>query len=338
VFKDLPRGEWRPEVLISDTRQLIQLILDEDRAVLKELLTTNRSFVNHRIDSKLGPVPARVAKQPDPPKIDRKTGKPEPAKPRQPEIHDYYSLPEDWKWVSRQPLEFPAGERAGILTQPSWLAAFATNNENHAIRRGKWIRERLLGGVVPDLPISVDAQLPDAPEKTLRERMEITREEYCWQCHRKMNPIGLSFENYDYLGRFRRAEAVLDPEATAKNVDPKNGKPLGNVLRDVAIEPTCLVENSGDPLLDGNHKSTIDLVHKLAGSPRVRQVFVRHAFRYWMGRNETLDDGPTLVRADQAYVTGGGSMNALIVSLLTSDSFLYRRGAPTRLGTATGGE
>ena len=57
----------------------------------------------------------------------------------------------------------------------------------------------------------------------------------------------------------------------------------------------------------------------------MRQVFVRHAFRYWMGRNETLDDSPTLMAADQAYVESGGSMKALLVSLLTSDSFLYRK-------------
>jgi hypothetical protein len=54
-------------------------------------------------------------------------------------------------------------------------------------------------------------------------------------------------------------------------------------------------------------------------------VFVRHAFRFWMGRNETLADGPTLVRADNAYLENGGSMKALITSLLTSDSFLYRQ-------------
>ena len=69
----------------------------------------------------------------------------------------------------------------------------------------------------------------------------------------------------------------------------------------------------------------IELVHKLADSERVRQVFVRHAFRYWMGRNETLDDAATLRRADKAYVESGGSMKTMIVSLLTSDSFLYRQ-------------
>jgi len=57
----------------------------------------------------------------------------------------------------------------------------------------------------------------------------------------------------------------------------------------------------------------------------VEQVFVRHAFRYWMGRNETINDAPTLQAAHQAYQDNGGSMKALIISLMTSDSFLYRK-------------
>jgi hypothetical protein len=44
-----------------------------------------------------------------------------------------------------------------------------------------------------------------------------------------------------------------------------------------------------------------------------------------MGRNETLDDSPTLIAADQAYSKNDGSFKELLVSLLTSDSFLYRK-------------
>ena len=51
-----------------------------------------------------------------------------------------------------------------------------------------------------------------------------------------------------------------------------------------------------------------------------------------MGRNETLNDAPVLQAAYRAYKDSGGSMNALLVSLLTSDAFLYRtRSEPTLL-------
>jgi hypothetical protein len=49
-----------------------------------------------------------------------------------------------------------------------------------------------------------------------------------------------------------------------------------------------------------------------------------------MGREENLGDAPTLIAADRAYVQSGGSMKALILSLLTSDSFLYRTPPPAK--------
>jgi hypothetical protein len=44
-----------------------------------------------------------------------------------------------------------------------------------------------------------------------------------------------------------------------------------------------------------------------------------------MGRNEMLSDSQTLIDADKAYVSNGGSFKAVIISLLTSDSFIYRK-------------
>jgi hypothetical protein len=66
------------------------------------------------------------------------------------------------------------------------------------------------------------------------------------------------------------------------------------------------------------------MIRKLAGSERVEQVFVRHAFRFFSGRNETLGDAATLQDAWKAYRRSEGSFHALVTSLLTSDSFLYR--------------
>ena len=73
-----------------------------------------------------------------------------------------------------------------------------------------------------------------------------------------------------------------------------------------------------------NPCSAVEMLRKLSGSERVEQVFVRHAFRYWMGRNETLGDGPSLQQAHKAYRESGGSMKTLISALIASDSFLYR--------------
>ena len=70
----------------------------------------------------------------------------------------------------------PEGQRLGILTHPSWLVSHSDAMDNHAIRRGRWIRERLLGGGIPDVPITVDAMLPDEPRTHCAQRMRVTRE------------------------------------------------------------------------------------------------------------------------------------------------------------------
>ncbi|MHC4876631.1 MAG: DUF1588 domain-containing protein [Planctomycetota bacterium] len=204
----------------------------------------------------------------------------------------------------------PEDQRLGILTHPSWLVSHSDAMDNHAILRGRWIRERLLGGGIPDVPITVDAMLPDEPTLTLRERMQVTRDTYCWTCHHKMDPLGLPFEMYNHAGLFRTTEL---------------GKP---------VETSGEVIDSGDPEIDGKVANALELIDRLANSKRAEQVFVRHAFRFWMGRNETLNDAPVLREAYRAYKDNGGSMNALITSLLTSDAFLYRTGSEPELSAA----
>lgn len=268
------------KVLVSDTDNLVRWILKNDKQVLRELLTTDRAYVNTRWDANKKLLTQYESKG---------------------SVHLSYSLPPDWKWTDEQPIQIPGGTRAGILTQPSWLVAWSQNSDNHAILRGKWIRQRLLGNVVPDVPITVDAQLPEAPEKTLRERMSVTQEEYCWQCHKLMNDVGLPFETFDHFGRWRAREL-------GKPVNARGG-----------------IDLTGDPKLDKTHaEGAIEFVHALANSERVEQVFVRHTFRYFTGRNENLGDGPSLREAHSAYRESDGSFNALITAILSGDSFLCR--------------
>ena len=67
------------------------------------------------------------------------------------------------------------------------------------------------------------------------------------------------------------------------------------------------------------------MIGRIANSDLARQSFIRHVFRYWMGRNEVLRDSKTLIEMDRVYVESNGSFKELLVSLLTSDSFLYRK-------------
>lgn len=300
----------------ASTDRLVELILQNDKDVLKELLTTNKVvatkgdnvyFGEQRSLEEAKAAAAAAGTKQDP---KAKLGK------RASDIHRVaeanLSGPPISARVSRRSFgngslspdrilaTAPEGQRLGILTHPSWLVSHSDAMDNHAIRRGKWIRERLLGGGIPDVPITVDAMLPNEPHNTLRQRMRVTKEDYCWTCHKKMDPLGLPFEMYNHAGLFRNTELE---------------KP---------VDTSGAIIESGDPALDGEVVNAIDLISKLAASQRAEQVFVRYAFRFWMGRNETLNDAPVLQAAHRAYRDGGGSMNALLISLLTSDAFLYR--------------
>ncbi len=311
VFKDKPKNfMFSAPGLVGDTDRLVEHIVNEDRDVFRRLLTTDESFVNSVIrQNKQNKKELQRAQVPNP-NNNKNQASPEAM----------YGL-EDWP--AQQPVKLPPNTRLGILMQPSWLVAWSTNFDNDPVRRGRWIRERLLGGTVPDLPIGVAAQVPNDPHRTYRDRLTVTRDEFCWKCHRRMDELGLAFEQFDHYGRFRTTEEVLDVDATEKNVD-KKGNPLGKVFTQVTLNTSGIVTESGDASLDGPLTDPRELVRKLANSDRCRQVFVRHAFRFFLGRNETLSDARALQDADAAYVASGGSFKALVASLLTSDPFLYR--------------
>ena len=273
VFKDQVKGHkhWAP-ALVYDLDALVMHVLKMDKEVLKTLLTTREYlvYVNSHRDH----------------------GNPLA-----------YNLPPDWK-PTPKPVPFPKDQRMGILTHPAWLVAHSTNFDNDPIRRGHWIRYKLLGGNVPDIPVSVDAKLPEEPTWTLRERMHVTREEACYKCHSKMNPLGLPFETYDHYGRFRFDE------------------------QDKPVDATSKIVNSGVAAVDGEVKGPFELIERLANSTHCEQVFVRYVFRFFLGRNETLGDARSLQDAHRAYRQSQGSMKELVISLVSSDSFIYRSRVP----------
>ncbi len=244
-----------------------------------------------------------------------------------------YNLPSNgrhgeqkWDWPIEQPLKMPKEERSGLLTHPAWLTAYSLNEDNDPIHRGIWVYERLLAGVLGDVPPDVDAAVPTDPHKTLRERMEPLRAERCWKCHRKMNPLGEAFEVFDDWGRYRTHHYFDENGEIYRRRDNQFDRKLKEgKLTTRKVEATGAIAFSGDPKVDGEVKDAVEMMQRLGHSDRARQSFIRHLFRYFMGRNEMLSDSKTLIEAEKAYVDKGGSFKALVVSLLSSDSFLYRR-------------
>ncbi len=295
--------------MASHTDRLVELILAEDKDVLKELLTTNRVVISPGTDvryfSQLEKLVKRLPKVPKGTRITN-ADRGYVELPKGTNIHVRVPQVAKRDMAQRSLTELPADQRRGILTHPSWLVSHSDAMDNHAILRGRWVRERLLGDSIPDVPITVDAMLPDEPKETLRHRMRVTQEAECYRCHRKMDPLGLPFEMFSHAGLYRTNEM---------------GK---------KVNTSGAIIDSGDAELDGPVADALEMIDRLAESDRVHQVFVRHAFRFWMGRNETVDDASVLQAAYRAYRDNGGSMNALLASLLTSDAFLYRKVSEVR--------
>ena len=358
VFKDTARfkGDYRnvPERLVEDADTLVKHIVREDQDVFVRLLTTERYFVAHSGDNELEKqgntelkefynylkdkgwekfpyntpkdhgdkartISRKYFSHPNGNVVkgwmkyltqcDKNGVNPMPMQNGRVYINLYDLDETTFDYPVEQPFVLAKGKRIGILMHPAWLLAHSLNLDNDPVRRGKWIRERLLAGTIPELPITVDASIPEDPHKSLRERFtKITNDKYCWRCHEGMNPLGMPFESFDDFGRHRNGIELLHGKNAKKPVDS-----------------TGFLTGTGMESLDGEVENPIEMLQRIARSDRARQSFVRHAFRYWMGRNESLTDSQTLIAADRAYLDAGGSFRAMVIFLLTSDSFLYRK-------------
>ena len=91
------------------------------------------------------------------------------------------------------------------------------------MQRGKWILTNLIGMPPDPPPPNVPAlkEHADAGKLTsLRERMEEHRKNpACAGCHKVMDPIGFSLENFDAVGQWRTTDegAKIDPAGVMFN-------------------------------------------------------------------------------------------------------------------------
>lgn len=99
-------------------------------------------------------------------------------------------------------------QRAGVLTHPYLLAAFAYTGTSSPIHRGVFISRSILGRSLRPPPEAVSPLSPDLhADLTTRERVTLqTSANTCMGCHSMINPLGFTLENFDATGRFRKEE------------------------------------------------------------------------------------------------------------------------------------
>jgi len=120
-------------------------------------------------------------------------------------------------------VKLPDETRRGLLGQGSILLVTSVATRTSPVARGKWVLENILGSPVPLPPPNVPALPEDASSAkvvSVRERMEAHRQNpVCASCHKIMDPIGFSLENFDLTGKWRTTDGGVPVDASSQMVD-----------------------------------------------------------------------------------------------------------------------
>lgn len=197
--------------------------------------------------------------------------------------------------------------RGGLLTQASMLFGNSTGAETHPIKRGVWVLERLLDDPPPPPPPNV----PELPETTtdeetalsLKEKLVAHAEnESCRDCHRKIDPWGVAFENYNALGQWRegsRDPLVLDPHQNV-NIDPSTRLSNGTNIRNLDDLKRYLLSKR---------------------ESQFRRAVVRKVMSYGLGRYLEFADRSAVDSICKQVERSGDGFQTLIEQVVLSEPF-----------------
>jgi Protein of unknown function (DUF1592)/Protein of unknown function (DUF1588)/Protein of unknown function (DUF1587)/Protein of unknown function (DUF1585)/Protein of unknown function (DUF1595)/Cytochrome C oxidase, cbb3-type, subunit III len=137
-------------------------------------------------------------------------------------LAEHYGIPGVYGSRFRR-VKLPDDSRRGLLGQGSILLVTSVATRTSPVARGKWVLENILGTSPPLPPPNVPA-LPEDPSSakvvSVREKMEAHRTNpVCAACHKIMDPIGFSLENFDLTGRWRSSDGGVPIDSTSQMVD-----------------------------------------------------------------------------------------------------------------------
>jgi len=130
----------------------------------------------------------------------------------------------------------PEHHRGGVLTHGSILGLTSDGTRHRPVHRGAWILESIIGKPPPPPPANVpalDMHAADQRKMTVREKLELHRSDpNCTACHTKIDPLGIAFDNYDAIGRWRTVETLKDGTGADPTLDPGGKLPDGREFKD----------------------------------------------------------------------------------------------------------
>ncbi|MFO0660101.1 MAG: DUF1592 domain-containing protein [Polyangiaceae bacterium] len=186
--------------------------------------------------------------------------------------------------------------RRGFLGQVSFLGLHSHPVSSSPTERGVFLRENILCQQIPSPPSNLNTAIPEvsADAKTLRQRLTVHMENpSCASCHRLTDVVGLGFENFDGIGRYREVD-------NGERIDP-----------------------SGD--LDGApFNDFTGLTDAIASDPRMTQCFVKKMFTYALQHPLSSGEQGTLDYLHDKFDADGRHVKALMLEVVLSDAFRAR--------------
>jgi hypothetical protein len=190
--------------------------------------------------------------------------------------------------------------RGGLLRQGSILTVTSYADRTSPVIRGKWILGNVMGVAPPPPPPNV----PKLPEVhgvespvSMRARMAQHRANpACAGCHKLMDPLGFSMENYDAVGRWRTREA-------SQVIDASGGLPDGSTFTGV----------------DGLQKAIMSRPEAFVNT------ITEKLMTYSLGRGVTFADAPAVRKIVRDNRESGYHFQSLVLSIVDSTPFQMRR-------------
>jgi hypothetical protein len=197
-------------------------------------------------------------------------------------------------------VDLPAGQRAGLYTLAAVMTQHSHADQTSPVGRGALVSDRLLCITPPSPPDDVDAVIPKPdPNVSTRKRFEQHRADpKCATCHALMDPLGLPFEIYDGLGRFRTMDGNTRVDATSELRGTDNDGPVANA---------------------------VELMGRLSRTSQVRRCLTQQWFRYVFGRMDIPGDAPAIDAALGGFTSSGQKIPDLLVALSLTNTFRFRR-------------
>lgn len=191
--------------------------------------------------------------------------------------------------------------RGGILTHGSILTLTSNPTRTSPVKRGKYLLENILGTPPPPAPGGVaplDEKKASFGKLTLRQQLEEHRSNAsCAGCHAFLDPMGLAFENYDAIGRWRDKDKNLPIDAS------------GSLVR-------------GQSFKDFSELRTL-LVNEMSG--QFVKNLTENLLTYALGRGLEYTDKPAVEEALRRAAASGNRFQDILLAVCESVPFQKMR-------------